>query len=73
MQNLYDVGAFLDAIVDRDWRMHELTNAGTPGDRTANIGEVPQKSDMFENGGAEPLRSRRKVVPGVFEDVLKIG
>ena len=73
MQNLYQVGAFLDAIVDQDWRMHELTDAGTPGHWTADVGEVLQKANVVENGVAKSFGGSRKVGPRVFEDGLEIG
>jgi hypothetical protein len=73
MQNLYDVGAFLDAVVDQDWCMHELTDARTASHRTADVRKVSQETDVVENSVAEPLRGRREVDPGVIEDVLEIG
>ncbi len=31
MQNFYHVRIFVDAVVDQDWRMHELTGAEATG------------------------------------------
>jgi hypothetical protein len=73
MQNLYDVGSFLDAVVDQDRRMHELADAMPPGDRTADVGQVSQKTGVVENGVAELFGGLREVDPRVFEDILEIG
>ena len=63
----------MDAAVDQDRCVNELPNAGGTFHRAADIGEALQKIDVVEKSVAEAFRSRRKVDPGLFEDVLEIG
>jgi hypothetical protein len=73
MKNLDDFEAFLDAVVDQNWRVHKLTDAGATVNRTADVRESPQKINVVEKGVAEAFSGSREVGPGVFEDALEIG
>lgn len=58
MQNFHDVGPFPDATVDQDRGVDELADAGSPGDRTTDVRQGPQKTGMVENGVAELFGGR---------------
>ena len=53
--------------------MDELAYAVASGYRAADVWERLQQVDMAEDGIAEWFSVRRKVGPGVFEDVLEVG
>ena len=40
MKDLDEVGAFIDPIVDQDGGMHELSDAGPPVHRAADVREA---------------------------------
>lgn len=73
MQDLNHVRAFLNSVVDQDRCVDKLANARFASHRTADIREALQKLDVIEKGVAELFSGRRKVSPGIFEDVLEIG
>jgi hypothetical protein len=72
MQNLNEITAFVDAVVDQDGCVHELTNAGAAGNRAADVGKVLQKIHVIQKSVAETFRGGGKVGPGIFEDVLQV-
>ncbi len=72
MENLHHIRVFADTVVNQDGTMGELTHAVTPGHRAADIWERLQQIDMVEDGITKAFSVRRKVGPGVFEDVLEV-
>ena len=72
MQNFHDVRALLDAIVDTNWRMHQLTYARSASNRAPDVGEPLQKIYVIQKGISESLRGLGKVGPGILEDALEI-
>ena len=72
VKNLDDIGAFLNPVVNEDWRMNQLANAGSTCHGAADIRKGPQQADMVQKGIAEPFSGGRKVDPGIFEDALEI-
>jgi hypothetical protein len=73
MEDLHDIWAFVDAIVDQDRRVYQLPDTGPPDNRASDVGVTLQELDVVEKGISEALSSRRKVGPRVFEDLLEIG
>jgi hypothetical protein len=72
VKNLHEVRGFIYAVVDQDWGMHELANAGTPGYRTADVGKGSEEIHVVQDGATEPFSGRWEVVPRITEDFLKV-
>ena len=73
MEDVNEVRAFVDAVVNQDRRMHKLTDIGTACHWAANVGKVLKKIYVIEKGGAEAFRRGRKVDPRIMEDFLEVG
>ena len=73
MQDLHNVGVFLNLVVDENRRMDKLANTWAAGHWAANIREGSQNIEVVEEGVAKAFGCGRKVGPGILDDGLELG
>ena len=72
MNDLDEVGGFVDPIVDQDRSMDELTDAGPSVHGAAYVRETRQQIEVVQDGVAEPFGGGWEISPRVGQDFLKI-
>ena len=63
MQDLNIIRMFMNAIIDQDWCVDQLTDARSPFNQTSDIRKSLQQIDMIQDSVSESLGCGRKIHP----------
>jgi hypothetical protein len=72
MQNLHVIGVFVDAIVDHNRTVQELSNPRSSRYRRADVRKGPQQIDVIQDRITEAFGIAGKANPRIGQDVLKL-
>ena len=72
VEDLDQLSALIDPVVDPDRRMQNLTQAWTLNDRATYVRKVFQEFQMVQKTGAETVRSRPIIEADIVENFFEI-
>jgi hypothetical protein len=72
VQNLHEIWAFVDAVINQYRRVNELANTWASRDRGSDVRIALQQMDVIQDCSAESLRILGKPLPGIRENLREI-